>query len=203
MKITLPNNWHGVTIGQFIELSKVPTDIADTDILLHRISILSGISIEQAEMIKMADLSKIIRQLSFLSEPISGNTDTTWRHGNKRYKFLTDLRDIDLGTYITISSFTKSQEESKANMHKVCAALTKTQEKRLFKWRDKVISNQLSDFEDKAKLFYHQMPVTLAHTFAAFFLHVWQNSLPLTKIYLERMKKGMESNLTSQKTSEG
>lgn len=69
MKINIPNSWHKITIGQFIQLSDLPLTGNDIEDLSNRISVLSGVDTEVIkDNIKGKDLARIGKRMAFLQE---------------------------------------------------------------------------------------------------------------------------------------
>ncbi len=65
----IPNKWHKISLGQFIQIMDLPHTGNNIDDLVNRVSVLTGINSEKLkDTLKGKDLARISKRISFLQE---------------------------------------------------------------------------------------------------------------------------------------
>jgi hypothetical protein len=148
MRNKLPKNWNEVTLYQYQELLSINNSEyeSDIDILLDKISILTGIDIDDDEFIAMNfdDLIDILRNVSWIE------TEPPNNFVSRYYKFeIKDINKIKLGEFIDIEAL--AEDGYIKNLHIICSILYK--QYKIDEWGNKIEEPYIYDIYDRANIF--------------------------------------------------
>ncbi len=106
-EILIPTSWEDVTLGEFIELSKL--DMADfespVDYYIQMLTLLGNQDIEDIkEFLKLTDLTAIISEMVFINEAPKELDNKEVTIDGQVYKLIPNLNNITLGEYVSIES---------------------------------------------------------------------------------------------------
>lgn len=104
-EIIIPTSWQDVTLGEFIELSKLDVDSYETPVeyYIHMLRVFGNDDIENIfEYIKAVDINNIIGQMSFLNTPPKQLDDKTVTIGKQVFHLIENLNEITVGEYVSI-----------------------------------------------------------------------------------------------------
>lgn len=164
-------NWDDITIGKYIQITQIKE--TDKDANIKAAAIAKGITYQQARNIKIVDLVKILEDFYNLDfDELPSKPKQKWRD----YKIHLLIRDITAGQMTDYDDLlqaccvTEMQdgEEVKVvsddlitdNIHKFMGILTSKK------------GDTNETFEERAELFYNEMPIKIAFGAHVFFCKV-------------------------------
>jgi hypothetical protein len=127
MKITLPDDWHEITLEQYKEVWKVYERETESYAAVRRsIEVLAGLKPGQLEHVQWADLTKATDKINwFLSEPDARTMQMPLQniitHNNKQYGFIPDWGTLTVGEFADIETY--MQESSFTNLEHIMSIL--------------------------------------------------------------------------------
>ena len=199
----IPRNWDELTVGMYETL--YPTFTKEytnpLDKIIEQIRILTGLSKEEVERISIQDYQQIKQDLEFLNTPIEGQLKKKFWIGWKRYKFETDARKLNGGSYM--SSMHIQQNEPNTQLHQVLFTIAKP-----INWigKEQKIDNYSEYYEDNIDSF-RNIPMSVAYPIVSFFLILSERLTAFTEDYLieqlKKMQKMNQDNLKDLKDSDG
>lgn len=198
VKIKIPADWRGVSIGQFQQLTGISgsRNMLELDKHIASIAVLTGIPAETIEKLPFVELMKLVAATSWIAEPPTDTRLKAWQPDRfTRYTCVTDARQISGGQFITLQELTGNGVID--NLDKILALLCV---KEVLTWRGwKQIELTPREFEQRAVLFSEKMPVSFAYPCALFFsavltqfLEITRTSLAKKEASLRKMKKKAE-----------
>ena len=198
MKITIPNSWGGVTLGEYQavtkQLKEAEKRLKDLEgrekatfqhnVECALISTLSGVSIDDIMGLTVDSHNRLMNELGFLSQPIEGKVKTKARVNGKRYYFEKHGKKINGGQWITLMHFLDDEENIEQNLHNLLAC---------FAYRVKWFKREYSgdNHEDVANDML-KLPITFVKPLTDFFLLDYLNSVGRTMRYSVFLLKGMK-----------
>jgi len=117
MILELPDNWHGVTVEQFVKLSELD---AEHDIL-EMIAILSSKDVKEVETIDSDGLCKVLQSINWFFELPPDKYNKMIELEGKEY-YLINLADLTVKEWIDLSIMCS---EKAKNLHKIFSMLYK------------------------------------------------------------------------------
>ena len=197
MKLKIPKNWDGITVGKFAELYPVLTSDGK---LVERvpalISVLSGFPLDDIKKISIEDYKRIAKHLDFLNdfEGLNKMPDSFKIDGH-RYHIDTDINKMTGAQYMDLMHFLGECNNNDfliiQNLHKILSCIVIPDEKKAFGWkkgkyngeRHKEISEAIRD----------KMSVKYAYPIAVFFWNLSQKLMPIINDYgSSQLKKAEE-----------
>ena len=180
MKITLPNSWDGITVGQFQDLYPV---LVSESKLVERvpalISVLSGLPLQDVMKIKIEEYRKISKALSFL-DTLDTLTDVrdSFKVDGDRYSVDTSISNMCGAQYMDFMHFLGECKGDNnlvmQNLHNLLSCVVIKDERK--RWGYKRGEYDGSKIETTRKLIKDKMPISLAFPIAVFFWNLWQES---------------------------
>lgn len=198
MKITIPNSWDGVTLGEYQAVNKQLKESSERlknlegrekatfqhNVECALISTLSGVSIDDIMGLTVDNHNRLMNELGFLSRPIEGKVRTNARVNGKRYYFEKHAKKINGGQWITLMHFLEDEENIEQNLHNLiaCFAYRKRWFKKEYKGdnHEEVANDMLS------------LPITFVKPLTDFFLQDYLNYVGRTMRYSVFLLKGMK-----------
>lgn len=174
MKVTIPKDFSGITIGQFIELQNIKSIDSDViDFMVDFVSTISNLTYKEAASLSVADLRKIYDSLGWFNEGVK-ETNITERYelDGVMYVANIDISKITANQYVSIMTALKNGTD--ANLHHIMAALYIPYGKKY----DDIPANEV------AEKFYKNMPITIAYPLAVFFCNLLKDSMKDINLYL-------------------
>lgn len=169
-KLTLPDGWHEVKIGQYQEIVSIET----TDTTRRWVEIIAILSNEDPEKVKLMDLpnfTKAITHLSFITTlPDEKMFKEELNINGVTYTFQERLQDLTNGEWIDIESYI---ENSNHNLHKIFAILYSDGSEYTGK-----------SLDSRAKLFQDNMNIQDCYGALLFFSLIGKESIMTIKDYL-------------------
>lgn len=179
MKINIPNSWHKITIGQFIQLSDLPLTGNDIEDLSNRISVLSGVDTEVIkDSVKGKDLARIGKRMAFLQELPKPNKVFYFYWKWRMYKQVT-YNETTTSQMADIMTLNESEKNEGARMLNVMSVI-------YYRGKEKQYSG---DRFKKMKEELYDVPFDVALNSSVFFLNGLTNYL---KFVLEGYSKLQE-----------
>ena len=180
MRITLPNSWDGITVGQFQDLYPV---LVSESKLVERvpalISVLSGLPLQDVMKIKIEEYRKISKALSFL-DTLDALTDVrdSFKVDGDRYSVDTNISNMCGAQYMDFMHFLGECKGDNnlvmQNLHNLLSCVVIKDERK--RWGYKRGEYDGSKIETTRKLIKDKMPISLAFPIAVFFWNLWQES---------------------------
>lgn len=180
MRITLPNSWDGITVGQFQDLYPV---LVSESKLVERvpalISVLSGLPLQDVMKIKIEEYRKISKALSFL-DTLDTLTDVrdSFKVDGDRYSVDTNISNMCGAQYMDFMHFLGECKGDNnlvmQNLHNLLSCVVIKDERK--RWGYKRGEYDGSKIEVTRKLIKDKMPISLAFPIAVFFWNLWQES---------------------------
>jgi len=180
MRITLPNSWDGITVGQFQDLYPV---LVSESKLVERvpalISVLSGLPLQDVMKIKIEEYRKISKALSFL-DTLDTLTDVrdSFKVDGDRYSVDTNISNMCGAQYMDFMHFLGECKGDNnlvmQNLHNLLSCVVIKDERK--RWGYKRGEYDGSKIETTRKLIKDKMPISLAFPIAVFFWNLWQES---------------------------
>lgn len=174
MKVIIPKDFSGITIGQFIELQNIKSIDSDViDFMVDFVSTISNLTYKEAANLSVADLRKIYDSLGWFNEGVK-ETSITERYelDGVMYCANIDISKITANQYVSIMTALKNGTD--ANLHHIMAALYIPYGKKY----DDIPANEV------AEKFYKNMPITIAYPLAVFFCNLLKDSMKDINLYL-------------------
>lgn len=186
----IPKSWREVTLGQFMELKQVNTELDSFELTNEQIAILCGVTQQDVMRMTVELRNKIIDRLAFIETEPTGKYSPTFWHRGKRWKLTDNIKKLTAGQYIDINHFVKQGTES--NYHNILAIICSPMSFGLFK--QKYNDEKVMEYADLML----SLPVPTALSIAAFFLSSLEIYIENMQIYLE---EAMEEMLTNEALS--
>ena len=199
----IPRNWDELTVGMYERL--YPTFTKEyknpLDKIIEQIRILTDQSKEEVERIQIKEYEQIKQDLEFLNTPIEGKLKKTFWLGWKRFRFETDARKLNGGSYM--SAMHIQQNDPNTQLHQVLFNIAKP-----INWigREQKIDVYSEYYEDNINKF-KDIPMSVAYPIVSFFLILSERLTVFTEDYLieqlKKMQKMNQDNLTGLKNTDG
>ena len=180
MRITLPNSWDGITVGQFQDLYPV---LVSESKLVERvpalISVLSGLPLQDVMKIKIEEYRKISKALSFL-DTLDTLTDVrdSFKVDGDRYSVDTSISNMCGAQYMDFMHFLGECKGDNnlvmQNLHNLLSCVVIKDDRK--RWGYKRGEYDGSKIETTRKLIKDKMPISLAFPIAVFFWNLWLES---------------------------
>jgi hypothetical protein len=184
-------NWNNISVWQYQQLMPIITkpkkewDSIDIDCKI--LGILHGMTDNEIDSLSVERFQELKKDLAFLNEPISGKPVKNIIIGDRRYKFIYDIRKLNAARYIESKVYS---EDLVNNLHKLAASMVKIEKKTLFGWKE--IEYDAVNHPEYAEDMLSAKFVDIYHSIV-FFYQVYRNWIEISQGYLinEMMKKGM------------
>jgi hypothetical protein len=156
-------NWNDIKVKQWYELQKVTSLYSDElDQRLAIIGICNGITFDDMSDVKISDINRMTKELSFFDTPIKHKVVTRW----EGIKFVLKLSDLKAGQMIHFLEIAGEGVETK--LHTVLAILDTTYPK---------------NFEATEKQILNECPMPIVKGISDFFFHKYKLLHPITQSY--------------------
>lgn len=174
MKVTIPKDFSGITIGQFIELQSIKSIDSDViDFMIDFVSTISNLTYKEVSSLSVTDLRKIYDSLAWFNEGVKESKIVErYELDGVMYVANIDISKITANQYVSIMTALKNGTDS--NLHHIMAALYIPYGKKY----DDIPANEV------AEKFYKNMPITIAYPLAVFFCNLLSNSMKDINLYL-------------------
>ena len=110
-EILIPTSWQDVTLGEYIELSKLDINSYDSPVeyYIHMLRVFGNTDIENIfEYIKAVDLNSIVGQMSFMNTPPKQLDNKAVEVNGVDYHLTSNLNDLTVGEYVSIEQLIES-----------------------------------------------------------------------------------------------
>lgn len=113
MEISIKNSWDEITWREYEQLEQIlNTDIPESYKSVHIIAVLTGLTVEEVEMLPITAVQKLTPHLDFLyTEPETHQHQFEYTVNGREYKFVGKLDEITTAQYIDYRSY--MDEENK------------------------------------------------------------------------------------------
>jgi hypothetical protein len=176
MKITIPDNWNGVTVEQFCKLGKLDAEQQIAEV----ISILSGEQLEEIEKLDTQAIGQILSNMTWFFElPPEDKYNKVIEIEGKEYSLM-NMSDFSIREWIDLSILMSDKFE---NLAKIFSILYKSEGKRC-------------DHELMKKA-----PIGLLYGTLVFFCRIEKKYYDHLPTYLIQKMMKMKSQKTKQKAS--
>ena len=167
-------NWESVTIKKYNEIVSLKCD-TETEEQLRSIGILNGLTLDQVKSLKLTKLSEYVQEVEELSKTdIPNKPQKKW----KGYKIGYNIKYITAGQMMDYDTI-RGEGDDIANLHKYMSILTNPKD--------------LKEFEDRAELFYNEMPIGVAYGCHVFFWKLIKNYEKRLATYLKEKESKTSS----------
>lgn len=206
----IPKNWDEVSVDLFVKLYPTfktgeMTDMEIIDNKVKQLSLIKGISLEQAELCTTSEANKvkllldtplptkIVKYFSLPRYKTNLETGEKVSDGKTTYRFNIDANELNSSGYVGIMNAIK--EDPIKNMH---ATLFNLATPVYSLWRLKSYEFSNAEVGDRMEEF-KQMPISIAYPIAVFFLNLSKALIPVTEDYLMESLMKMEKELEETK----
>jgi len=186
--IHLRNMWNKLTIQQAQEVDRILKQNAPPlDIEVELIAIINDMSIDEVDSLKWAEYTELRKSLDFLNKKPDGKAIPYVTIGDKRYRFIYDIRQMPFARYIEGKTFSVDFAN---NLHKIAASMSIQQKRNWYgRWVDqKYNAAKHSEYAEDLL----QAPFEAVYSAAVFFYQVYRIWITASKDYLieEQVKTG-------------
>lgn len=111
--IKIPSSWDEVSIGEFIELSKLDIKSFENDVeyYIHMLRIFGNDNLQDIfEYVKVSDIEKINNSLTFLQQPPTKDGNMKVELNGKTFKMIENMNEITIGEYVSIETLIEKYE---------------------------------------------------------------------------------------------
>jgi len=197
MKLKIPKNWDGITVGKFAELYPVLTSDGK---LVERvpalISVLSGFPLDDIKKISIEDYKRIAKHLDFLND-FEGlnNMPDSFKIDGHRYHIDTDINKMTGAQYMDLMHFLGECNNNDfliiQNLHKILSCIVIPDEKKAFGWKKGKYNGE--KHKEISEAIRDKMSVKYAYPIAVFFWNLSQKLMPIINDYgSSQLKKAEE-----------
>jgi len=197
MKLKIPKNWDGITVGKFAELYPVLTSDGK---LVERvpalISVLSGFPLDDIKKISIEDYKRIAKHLDFLND-FEGlnNMPDSFKIDGHRYHIDTDINKMTGAQYMDLMHFLGECNNNDfliiQNLHKILSCIVIPDEKKAFGWKKGKYNGE--KHKEISEAIRDKMSVKYAYPIAVFFWNLSQKLMPIISDYgSSQLKKAEE-----------
>lgn len=181
INITLPDGWHEVTIGQYMELIAIDTD-NQTRKIVETISILTDTDDAHICKMDLPSLKKISEHIMWLGVlPKEASYKPIIRIGEEEFGFVNRLTDLTLGEWIDMDEMVKDFDK---NIHKMIALLYRPLVT-AFNDRDRIVeSYDPASLDARAELFKNSVNMQDVYGVLVFFCLIVRTSTETIVDYL-------------------
>lgn len=181
--------WNKLTIQQAQEIDLVlKKDAPPLDIEVELLSIINGLTIDEVDSLEWGKYTELRKSLDFLNKKPDGKAIPYVTLGNKRYRFIYDIRQMPFARYIEGKTFSV---DFVGNLHKLAASMSVQQRKNWYgRWVDqKYNAAKHSEYAEDLL----QAPFEAVYSAAVFFYQVYRIWIESSRDYLisEQVKAGM------------
>jgi len=181
MKINVPDGWHQVTLGQFIEIGSLDPKSANHALMVA--SILTDVDSEEIKKYDTESFNRIVNALSWSNAlPEEGGFKKVIEIDGVEYGLINRLSELSVGNWMDLEEYLKDFPQ---NIHKVLSILYRP-----------LITALNDDFRiieeyesisgaNRAEVFYDKMSVADVHGAVLFFCLIGNLSIKNMKTYLE------------------
>lgn len=195
----IPKDWKGISIETFVKL--YPTfkkgDLTNDEIIdikIKQLSIIKGISYEDAELCSVKEAQEVKKLLEL---PLPTKIVSKFKIGKYTYRFNIDANNLKAGGYIGIMNSIKDYPIK--NMHVTMFNLATPIKFNYLKGKWVEYNFKPNEVNDRIEDF-KQMPISIAYPIAVFFLTLLKNLTENTPIYLTKKMKKMTKKLNEIKS---
>lgn len=188
MKLKLPHDWSGVTLGQFIQILDLPETDNKINDFIHKLAVLTG---KDSELIKdsstMADISRYSKRLAFLGEmpPVKRRKWFFWKW--RFYKRMS----LDHTTTMQVADVMQLNGKEMNEGQKVLNVLS------IIYYRGKEVEYNADRFQ-KMKLEFENLPFNMAYSSSVFFLNGLTSYFPNVLMRFSKLTKRMTMTQLNQ-----
>ena len=197
MKLKIPKNWDGITVGKFAELYPALTSDGK---LVERvpalISVLSGFPLDDIKKISIEDYKRIAKHLDFLNdfEGLNKMPDSFKIDGH-RYHIDSDINKMTGAQYMDLMHFLGGCNNNDfliiQNLHKILSCIIIPDEKKAFGWKKGKYNGE--KHKEISEAIRDKMSVKYAYPIAVFFWNLSQELMPIINDYgNSQLKKAEE-----------
>jgi len=187
----IPRNWSELTVGMYEEL--YPTFSKEyknpVDKVIEQIMILTDKSLEEIHALPIEKYQEIQQDLTFLNEPIEAPLKKKFWIGRRRYKFETNARKLNGGSYMSVMHIQENDPNTK--LHQVLFTIAKPIN---ILGKEKKIGDFSEYYEDNIESF-KEIPMSVAYPIVSFFLTLSKRLMDFTEDYLVDQMSKMTENL--------
>lgn len=200
MTINLPSKWSDIKIIDFIKIQSIIKDksfddeyedknLCEFERFLHLVACVSGEDISEIKQLDLKSLGKIRSAIDFIFHPeqIEKRVPQYFIHHKKYYRVIRDVRELNGGEYIDLSTYTKDGND--INLHKVMA---------LFCYPCNWLGQRKPKDNEKLAEELLDLPITVCYPIAVFFYQNYNNSLEAIQDYLMKQMEKQITELTAE-----
>jgi hypothetical protein len=128
--VNLPTSWDDVTVEQYSQIYKIPTNIGDFKKNVMVASILTGIDIELFWLMFEEDFLKIAEQLDFMTKKIEKESPEFILVEGEKFYLKKDFKKLNLGETASLETLIKESENQLLDLfpQMLCLFLRKKKE---------------------------------------------------------------------------
>lgn len=197
MRVSLPNDWSGVSLKQFSEIYDLIQDksIDNIDREIRTLSILSGLSSDQLEDLSLTNLKLLLEKVDFTKGLPSEKPVDSFKHAGYTWKINKDITKLTAGEYISLTHFTKDGQNIMNNMPQILSIFCKPYKFKFFK--------KEIPFKKSAELL-QDSSIAIVYPLSVFFCNLLTNYILITEAYLKEdlmtMNRKLETELSHLKS---
>lgn len=182
------NMWNNIIIQQAQQIDKIRVMAESTlDVESQILAIVFNVDQSKIDALDWGDYLAKRKALAFLETPPSQKPVQYVRVGDKRYKFVYDIRKMPFARYIEGKTFAA---DFMGNLHKIAASIVIPQRRGVFGWKDEQYEAiRHEEYANDMLL----APFEAVYANAVFFYQVFRKWIEVSKDFLiqEQVSKGM------------
>lgn len=193
----IPTKWDKVSTRQFMQFDKLQkvethTDMERIDLLIKKASVLSGVSIEEAEKFPLTELDRI---KVLANTPMNQKIYETFKLDGEWYEFILNPKELNAERYAGIMEAIKLdpiQGIQSTLFHLAKPFKLQLLRRKYYTLDESQIPKVLNDFGE--------LPITVSYPIAVFFLTVLKKSQDYLEDYSIETLKEMKNRLHRAQT---
>jgi hypothetical protein len=121
LKITIPESWDEIKLGQYIEFELLEKDnLTNIELMFKIISIFCDIDEEELNKLTIAQINNIGEQLEWVNKKPNNNFYQSFEIDGIKYGFHPNLHEIKVGEWVDLENLLKTPIK---NLHKILSVL--------------------------------------------------------------------------------
>lgn len=193
--IIVKNSWDDITIKEYQQIMGLLNDpeLIDDQVELNNylLNVLTGLSLNEIRNLTLSDYTSLISYLKFLSSEPKGVVKKSYTINNNEYKTVLKLSNVTTGQYMDLQTLTTNWESTLENLGKVIAVFLIPKGMKYGEYNIEDVGNEIEN----------HMKISDALSLAFFFSTLNQKWLKASAVYLSKMKKKADKEMSRMKNN--
>jgi len=125
MTLQIKTGWEQVTIEDFMQITSAINDssVNELEKKIHILAVLAGVEESAFNDYPISEVHKLFKQIDWIYTEPKGNIQDYYIIGERKYKLIKQVKDLNAAQFIDLSSYTKDPDLVLENIDKICAVL--------------------------------------------------------------------------------